>query len=95
MAQVRQKSAAPQDAPLRASRSSRPEYLSQASGDEVGAASPALGLQNRLGDAFAVQPDADDDRRWSPRTTILLSGGIAFTLWLALAGAVWALLGLL
>jgi hypothetical protein len=53
--------------------------------------SPALGLQSRLGDAFAAQPDADAGRRWSPRATLLFSGGLALIFWLVLAAGAWAI----
>jgi hypothetical protein len=91
MAQARQKSAGPQDARVRASRPPRSEYLSEASGVEASSLSPALGLQSRLGDAFTAQSGASKGRRWSPRATILLSSGVALTLWLAIAAGVWAI----
>jgi hypothetical protein len=90
MAQPRPKSVGPLDAPARAGRRARPEYLGEASGAELGAASPALKLQSQLDSAFA-EPSKDAGARWSPRATLLLAGGAAMTLWLALVASAWAL----
>jgi hypothetical protein len=38
-----------------------------------------------------ARPDAQHGRRWSPRATLLLSGGAALTLWLAIAAGAWAI----
>ena len=90
MAQPRPKSVGPQHAPARPSRPARPNYLSEASGAEPGAASPALELQSQLDSAF-TEPSEDAGRRWSPRAMILLSGGASVALWLAMVAGVWAL----
>jgi len=91
MAQPRPRSTASQDTGAATIRSSRPRHLSEASGSESSAASPALGLQQQLGDAFNAPSTADDGHRWSPKATILVSGGAAAGLWLAIAAGVWAI----
>ncbi|HTX51223.1 MAG TPA: hypothetical protein VME40_17750 [Caulobacteraceae bacterium] len=91
MAQPRPNAVRPEASPVRAGRATRPQYLNEANGDEIGAASPALELQSQLGDAFTEQSTPDDGRRWSPRATILLGGGGALTLWLAILAGAWAI----
>lgn len=43
--------------------------------------SPALTVQERLAEDYISVTDLDDGRRWSPRATLALSGGISLALW--------------
>jgi hypothetical protein len=43
--------------------------------------SPARTLQERLAEDYRSVTDLDDGRRWSPRATLALSGGISLALW--------------
>jgi hypothetical protein len=47
--------------------------------------SPARAMQERLAEDYRFVTDPDDGRRWSPRATLALSGGISLALWAGVA----------
>jgi len=50
--------------------------------------SPARALQERLAEEWRPVETNDDGRRWSPRATLALSGGISLLLWGAIGLAI-------
>jgi hypothetical protein len=62
-----------------------------ATGDEPSSTSPALDLQQKVGEAWRRRTIDDHASRWSPRSTLLLSGGVSLALWAAIATAAWTL----
>src|SRR5579864_8059102 len=61
---------------------------------QASSASPARTLQAHLDEAWRV-PSYGAARRWSPRATLALSGGISLLLWGGIALAIVALRGAL
>lgn len=78
---------------LRAARARRQFPRVADAPDETQTPSPALVLQERLSDAWSAPPLAEaTERRWSPRATLILGGGISLGLWAAIAAAIAAVL---
>jgi hypothetical protein len=55
--------------------------VAQARVGDAPADSPARTLQERLAEDYGALRGLDDGRRWSPRATLALSGGISLALW--------------
>ena len=55
--------------------------IAQAQVGDAPADSPARRVQERLAEDYRSVTDPDDGRRWSPRATLALSGGISLALW--------------
>jgi hypothetical protein len=89
MAQVRRK--VRQDVETPAQGESAPTApVTLATGDEPSLPSPALDLQQTLGQVWR-KPIDEEVSRWSPRSTLALSGGVSLALWAAIASAAWTL----
>jgi hypothetical protein len=59
----------------------RPSPVAQAQVGDAPTDSPARTLQERLAEDYRSVTDLNDGRRWSPRATLALSGGISLVLW--------------
>jgi hypothetical protein len=86
---VRQSSSGPEVAPPIVGTPTEPS-VAVATGQEDSRPSPALALQEQINEAWSENADADTETRWSPRATLLFSGGVAGLLWGAIAIAVFA-----
>jgi hypothetical protein len=51
---------------------------------EISASSSLHSLRQPAADDMQTRPD-DDGRRWAPRSTLLLSGGVSLLIWGAIA----------
>jgi hypothetical protein len=49
--------------------------------------SPALALQDHLATNWNAAATVDEERRWAPRSTLLLAAGVSLVIWGAIAGA--------
>ena len=75
-----------------------PPPIAVATGQEDARSSPALALQQQVSDSWQTPARSDSDSasesgpegRWSPRSTLLFSGGVASLLWGAIAMAIYA-----
>lgn len=55
---------------------------------DVNMGSPARALQERLAEEWRPIETHDDGRRWSPRATLALGGGLSLLLWGAIGLAI-------
>jgi hypothetical protein len=63
----------------------KPSAARVADAASAAAPSPALALQQRLASGWNEATEADDGRRWAPRSTLMLAAGVSLLAWGALA----------